>query len=49
MTDYQKLYTGVFNAITIALEQLKQQNFGTAQDILIQAQIQAEEFYLGQT
>ena len=28
--DYQKMYTTLFNAITDALEQLKQQNIGSA-------------------
>ena len=48
MTDYQKLYIGVFNAVTSAIEQLQKQNYGAAKETLIQAQLRAEEFYLEQ-
>ena len=44
--DYQKLYSLLFNRITDALEQLEQQNFGIARNLLIQAQQEAEEVYL---
>ncbi len=44
--DYQKMYTTLFNAITGALEQLKQQNIGSAREMLIAAQQQAEELYM---
>ena len=46
MPDYEKLYSALFNAITDALEQMEKQNFGTAKEILIAAQQQAEEIYM---
>ena len=46
MPDYEKMYHLLFNAITDALEQIEQQNFGSAKDILIAAQQQAEEIYI---
>ena len=39
-------YTGLFNAVTDAIEALEQQNFGLAKDILIKAQQDAEELVL---
>ena len=47
MTDYQKMYLLLFNAITDALEQLDAQNYGEARDTLIAAQQKAEEIYMG--
>ncbi len=44
--NYEKLYHLLFNAITDALEQMEKQNFGTAKEILIAAQQQAEEIYM---
>ena len=46
MVNYQKLYTGLFNAITDALEELEELNIGRAKELLRQAQIDAEEMYL---
>ena len=46
MTDYEKMYHLLFNAITDALEQIEQQNFGSAKDLLIAAQQEAEEIYM---
>ena len=46
MTDYQKLYTLLFNAITDAVDQIKRQNYGTAKELLIRVQQQAEEIYM---
>lgn len=46
MPDYEKMYHLLFNAITDALEQIEQQNFGSAKDLLITAQQQAEEIYI---
>ena len=46
MVNYQKLYTGLFNAITDALEELDELNIGRAKELLRQAQINAEERYL---
>ena len=46
MADYDKMYSLLFNAITDALEQIEQQNFGSAKDLLIAAQQKAEEIYI---
>ena len=43
MECYQKLYYRLFNAITDSIEQIEQQNYGSAKDLLILAQQQAEE------
>ena len=44
--NYEKMYHLLFNAITDALEQMEQQNYGTAKETLIAAQQQAEEIYI---
>ena len=44
--DYEKLYHLLFNAITDALEQMEQQNYGSAKDLLITAQQEVEEIYM---
>ena len=46
MANYEKMYSTLFNAITDALEQIEQQNFGSAKDLLIAAQQQAGEIYI---
>ena len=46
MTDYQKLYTMLFNAVTNALEEMDELNFGRAKVLLIAAQQAAEEAYM---
>ena len=46
MPDYRKMYFFMFNAITDALEALKQQNFGAAVDILKAAQQNGEAKYV---
>ena len=46
MANYEKMYSTLFNAITDALEQIEQQNFGSVKDLLIAAQQQAEEIYI---
>ena len=46
MANYEKMYSTLFNAITDALEQIEQQNFGSAKELLISAQQQAEEIYI---
>ena len=46
MPDYDKMHHLLFNAITDALEQIEQQNFGSAKDLLIAAQQEAEEIYM---
>ena len=44
--NYEKLYHLLFNAITDALEQMEKQNYGTAKEVLIAAQQQAEDIYI---
>ena len=44
--NYEKLYHLLFNAITDALEQMEQQNYGTAKNLLITAQQEAEAIYM---
>ena len=46
MTDYQKMYTMLFNAVTDALEKMEAQNYGDAKALLISAQQKAEELYI---
>ena len=46
MANYEKMYSTLFNAITDALEQIEQQNFGSAKDLLIAAQQKTEEIYI---
>ena len=46
MPDYQKMYTTLFNAITDAIENIEELNYGTAKEILIQAQQKTEELYI---
>lgn len=48
MVDYQKLYTGLFNAVTTALDHMAEDDWGLARKCLENAQIDAEEAYLGQ-
>ena len=43
---YRKMYYLLFNAITTAIEEIKNRNYGNAENILIQAQQDAEELYL---
>ena len=46
MSDYEKMYHLLFNAITDALEQIESQNCGNAKAQLISAQQKAEEIYI---
>ena len=46
MTDYQKMYLILFNAITDALAQIEKQNYGDAKSTLIAARQKAEEMYI---
>jgi len=46
MTDYQKLYTKLFNAITDALRQIDALEIGAARQTRITAQQEAEEQYI---
>ena len=46
MDTYKVMYLQLFNAVTDCLEALTAQNFGQAKEILIQAQQDAEEYYM---
>ena len=46
MTDYQKMYTTLFNAVTDALKKMEVQNYGDAKELLISAQQKTEEIYI---
>ena len=46
MPDYQKMYFHLFNAITDALVQLEQQNYGLTAERLKVAQVDGENAYL---
>ena len=46
MENYQKMYSTLFNAITDALAQIENQNYGDAKFTLIAAQQKAEEMYI---
>ena len=46
MSEYRKLYTLLFNAMTDALADLDHMNFGAARERLVAAQRQAEEQYI---
>lgn len=46
MTDYQKLYTLLFNAVTDAVHELERENIGLAKDILRFAQAKTENAYI---
>ena len=46
MPDYQKLYFQLFAAMADAVEDLEQENYGSAKQRLIAAQQEAEEDYL---
>ena len=48
MPDYASLYRFLFNAITDALRQLDARTTEDARDILIPAQVEAEERYLAE-
>ena len=43
---YSKMYYRLFNAVTDALEEMAQQNYGAARQILVAAQRDCEEIYL---
>lgn len=46
MPDYEKLYFQLFAAMADAVEVIKTANYGTAKEILIRAQQEAEEDYI---
>ncbi len=49
MNFYQTGYYQLFNAATDAIRAIEQQNYGAAKEILIAAQLAAEEGYISQT
>ena len=49
MTDYQKLYTMLFNAMTDAVDAMERLQFMRAREILIAVQRQTEEEYMEMT
>ena len=46
MPDYQKMYTILFNAITDAIENIQQRNYGNAEELLVRAQQTTEDIYI---
>lgn len=46
MPDYEKLYYLLFNAVTDALEDIEERNYGVAEKRLKAAQREAEEIYV---
>lgn len=46
MENYQEMYFHLFNAVTDALEQLDQHNYGIAAEKLKAAQLQGEDSYI---
>lgn len=48
MDEYKEPYLLLFNRITDALTELEKQNYGTARELLRQAQIDAEELYISE-
>ena len=46
MPDYQKMYLLLFNAITDALKEIENQNYGKAAELLRKAQAAAEDIYI---
>ena len=46
MSEYKEMYSCLFNAITDALEKIDTGNYAAAKEILILAQINAEEIFI---
>ena len=46
MNLYKKMYSILFNAVTDALRDMEEQNFGRAKERLVKAQQQAEEAFV---
>ena len=44
--DYKQLYFGLFNDISDAIAAIDKMNYGTARQLLVEAQIRAEERYM---
>ena len=49
MPNYEKMYFQLFNAVTDALEEAEEMNFGKMKAILIQAQQNCEELYISES
>ena len=45
---YQKMYLGLFGAVTEALEALERQNYGVAAECLRQGQRKSEEIFISE-
>lgn len=43
---YQKMYYKLFNAMTDAIQAIKEQNYGMARELMETAQQEAEEIFL---
>lgn len=43
---YQKMYTLLFNRVTDTLNAIENENWGTAKEILISAQLATESLYI---
>ena len=46
MPDYKSLYFQLFNVISDAMDALHNADYGTAEQLLIRAQQEAEEIYI---
>ena len=46
MSEYQKSYFILWNAIDKALAEMKEQNLDLAKELLLKAQVEAEESYI---
>lgn len=44
--DYRKMYYTLFNIITDAIQNIEQQNYDEAKNLLIRAQQDAEELFI---
>ena len=45
-TDYKKMYFTLFNVISDAIQNIEQQNYDEAKELLICAQQEAEELFI---
>ena len=46
--ENNKLYTTLFNAITDALREMAKRNYGTAEEILLHAQLTTEGMFIAE-
>ena len=49
MDEYKQSYLILWQAITRAVKELEELNFGNAKSLLLQAQVDAEEAYISQS